>query len=403
MPVCALNDAARFIKEATRLADLGVIDSRPTVRFRELLAKTREIQQTIARILDAETREAGVTIVYGEQGRIAGRQAFIGDEPVDTEAVLIATGSRPNVPDVAGAGLKGVITPRTLWGLTDLPGEITIIGGGVAAAEFAFIFRTFGSNVRVVARTGFLKNIDSRLRSIAMQELSGVEIYENTGLVAIEGDRNVTGVRLRSGGRESEVPTANVLLAAGVVPRSDAVEGIQKGPSGEVLVNDHMRTSVAGVYAAGDVTGPPYLTPVARYRGTIAADNILGIDRAADLRFVPQSISLGHELAFCGNGSATAGSIAIPGPAGPGTFWDVPFRDTGLAGVRVEDDGTIAGIAVAGPGAGLITGYLAFLAKKGFTAHDFEEFIEVHPSTDGTYGLLKYAAGLLKRRDPEKG
>jgi len=398
MPVCALNDAARLVKTSQRLADLSVIDKKPTVRFKELLAKTKEIQQKIAGILDAETREAGVTLVYGKHGRTEGRQAFIGDEPVDTDAVLVATGSRPNVPNIEGIGLHGVYTTHSLWEMPKLPEDITIIGGGVVAAEFAFIFQTFGSNVRVIARTGFLKNIDPQLRSLALQELEGVEILENTGLLSVEGCGGVTGLRVTTAGTEGTVPGKTVLLAAGIIPRSEAVEGVRKGSSGEILVDDHMRTSVPGVYAAGDVTGPPNLTPVARYQGTIAADNILGIDRAADLRFVPQSISLGHELAFCGNGSTTAGSIAIPGPAGPGSFWDVPYRDTGLAKVRVEDDGTLAGIAIAGPGAGLITGYLAFLAKEGYSAHDFEEFIEVHPSTDGAYGLLKYVSGMLKKR-----
>jgi dihydrolipoamide dehydrogenase len=159
---------------------------------------------------------------------------------------------------------------------------------------------------------------------------------------------------------------------------------------------------VPGVYAAGDVTGPPYLTPVARHQGTVAADNILGIDRTMDGRFVPQSISLGHELAFCGGSSETSGAIAFPGPAGPGTFWDVPFSDTGLAKAMVEDDGTIAGICAAGPGGGLIAGYLAFLMREGYTAHDFGEFIEVHPSTDGVYGLLKYASAMLKKREKQE-
>jgi dihydrolipoamide dehydrogenase len=190
-----------------------------------------------------------------------------------------------------------------------------------------------------------------------------------------------------------------VLIAAGLVPRSEAIEGVRKGASGEVVVDDHMRTSVPGVYAAGDVTGPPYLTPVARHEGIVAADNILGIDRAMDYRYIPQSVNLGHELAFCTTQSGTAASMAMPGLAGPGTFWHVPSGTTGLAKVMVEPDtGAISGVCAAGPGGGLIAGYLAFLMKEGYTAHDFEEFMEVHPSTDGVYGLLKYASEMLKRR-----
>jgi dihydrolipoamide dehydrogenase len=147
------------------------------------------------------------------------------------------------------------------------------------------------------------------------------------------------------------------------------------------------------------VTGPPYLTPVARYQGIVAADNILGIPRTMDYRNIPRSINLTHELAFCINEHEDGGSIAIPGPAGPGSFWSVPTGETGLAKVIFEPgSGAIQGICAAGPGGGLIAGYMAFLMKKHFSVHDFEEFVEVHPSTDGVYGLAKYASGLLKKR-----
>ncbi|HUW85869.1 MAG TPA: FAD-dependent oxidoreductase, partial [Methanoregula sp.] len=167
-----------------------------------------------------------------------------------------------------------------------------------------------------------------------------------------------------------------------------------------VIVNERMQTSVPDVYACGDVTGPPYLTPVARYQGIVAADNILGIDRTMDYRYIPQSMNLGHELAFCNSGNENTASLAIPGPAGPGTFWDVPSNNTGLAKVMFEPEtGIIRGICAAGPGGGLIAGYMAFLMKRHFSIHDFEEFIEVHPSTDGIYGLAKYVSELMKTRN----
>jgi dihydrolipoamide dehydrogenase len=400
MPVCALNDAARFIRQARSFQNLGITGTSPSINVPKLLEEMMAIQQKIADILDQETKSAGVEIIYGTHGRLQGRQAYIGDEPAVSDAVIVATGSRPNVPKIEGVGLHGVYTPHTLYSIPHLPRQLVIIGGGIMAAEFAYIFSAFGSNVTVISRSAFLKSVDKHLRSLAIKDLGGVEILEHTPVLSLEGCSQVTGVRIGADGKERTVPADAVLIATGLVPRSEAIEGVKKGSIGEVIVDDHMRTSVPDVYAAGDVIGPPYLTPVARHQGAIAADNILGIDRKMDYRFIPQSISLGHELAFCENGSTTAGSIAIPGPAGPGTFWDVPFGDTGLAKVMVEDDGAISGICAAGPGGGLIAGYLAFLMKEGYTAHDFEEFIEVHPSTDGVYGLLKYASEMLKRRGP---
>jgi dihydrolipoamide dehydrogenase len=93
-------------------------------------------------------------------------------------------------------------------------------------------------------------------------------------------------------------------------------------------------------------------------------------------------------------------SIAIPGPAGPGTFWEVPSSNTGLAKIMFEPGtGEIGGMCAAGPGGGLIAGYMAFLMKHHYSIHDFEEFIEVHPSTDGVSGIAKYASELMKKRN----
>ena len=396
MPVCALNDVARLIHAARELNDLGVVDLVPAPDFPVLLAKMGEIQQKIASILDEETRSAGVDIIYGRTGRLSGGTAFAGDEQLKATAVIAATGSRPFIPEIPGTDLPGVFTSKTLSGMRTLPRKLVIIGGSVVAAEFAYIFSAFGCDVTILSRSLFLKESDKHLRALAIKELAGVTIRENTPVTSIGGKDQVESVIIPGGELEANA----VFLAAGLVPNSGVLEGLKKGPLGEIIVDNRMRTSVPDVYACGDVVGPPYLTPVARLQGIVAADNILGIPRTMDYKNIPRSISLTHELAYCINETDGMGSLAIPGPAGPGSFWSVPTGRTGLAKV-IFDPGTgeLAGICAAGPGGGLIAGYMAFLMRNHFSVHDFEEFIEVHPSTDGVYGLAKYASGILKKRN----
>jgi dihydrolipoamide dehydrogenase len=400
MPVCALTDAARIIDSARSFQKLGIVDSIPEINFPRLLTEMHAVQQTIASVLYTETRTAGVNIVYGKTGRIEGDRVFIGDAPVEAEAVIAATGSRPNIPDIEGITLPGVHTPHTVWEMKNLPKKLVIIGGSVMAAEFAWIFSRFGSEVTVLSRSTFLKNIDRHLRNLAFRELTGVGIQEDAHITSIRGSSHVTAVDFEAKGETASFDADTVLIAAGLVPRSEMITGVQKGVMGEVIVSDRMQTSVPGVYACGDVTGPPYLTPVARHEGIVAADNILGRDRRMDYRYIPQSINLTHELAFCGTGGEGSASLAIPGPAGPGTFWSVPSGDTGLAKIMADPTtGEITGICAAGPGGGLIAGYMAFLMQRHFTVHDFEDFIEVHPSTDGIYGLAKYTSEILNKRN----
>ena len=400
MPVCALNDIARIIIQARRFYEQGMIDAVPALRFSKVMDETLAVQQKIAGILDQETRTAGVDVVYGKAGRVEGRRVFIGDDPVETEAVIIATGSRPNVPDIPGIALPGVYTPHTLWDLRELPEKITIIGGSVMAAEFAYIFNAFGSEVTVLSRSGFLKNLDKHLHAIALKELAGVDIREGITVTGITGTSKATGVRYSTRGANASVDAGAVLLAAGLVPNAGMVSGIDKGPGGEIIVNDRMQTSVPGVYACGDVAGAPFLTPVARHEGIVAADNILGKERHMDYSRIPQAIYLAHDIAFCGAGGGED-RIACPSrAAGPGTYWSVPYGDTGLAKLFADPaSGEITGMCAAGPAGGVITGYLAFLMQRHITVHDFEEFIEVHPSTDGVQGLAKYASELFRKQD----
>jgi dihydrolipoamide dehydrogenase len=398
MPVCAMNDVARHIQAAGKFRDLGILGTVPELDFPALLREMAKVQDTITGVLDKETRDAGVRILYGMEGRFDSKQVVAGDEKLEAEAVIISTGSLPTIPGVQGITGDAVFTPHTLRTMKALPESLVIIGGGIMAAEFAYIFSRFGTSVSVLARSGFLKNLDETIRKRAVRELAGVDIREGTDVLTIEGGTGNKVVRIKNTGSEHVLGCDAVLVAAGLTPNSGMIEGVAKRPNGEVIVDEFMQTSIPKIYAAGDVTGPPFLTPVARMQGIVAADNILGIRRKMDYSSVPQALNLGYELAFCSDGNPRVKPLIIPGVAGPGTFWSVPASDTGFAKILVAPDGSISGMSTASPGGGLIAGYMALLMKHHFSVHDFSDFIEVHPSTDGIYGLAKYASDVLKKR-----
>ncbi|MDD1706109.1 MAG: NAD(P)/FAD-dependent oxidoreductase [Methanoregulaceae archaeon] len=401
MMVCALNDAARSLASARHLHELGIVDSIPGIRFPRLLSEMKAVQDKIAGILDAETRGAGVTILYGREGRIDGKSVFIDGERIPADAVIAATGSRPSLPDVPGIGTEGVFTPHTLSRMPELPEEMVIIGGGIMAAEFSYIFQEFGSRIHLVSRSSLLKNLDPKLLPLVRKELEHTCIHENTSLLSIgrEGERSRVQLRGRDG--SFEIPCDAVFIAAGLAPRSERLAGIEKRTNGEVIVDMRMRTSVEGVYACGDVTGSPCLTPVARREGFVAAENILGRDEVMDYTAIPQSMNLFNEYAFVETDTSCAATASLPGPAGPGTFWSVPSGMTGVAKVSVDPEtGQLCGVEAVGPAAGIIAAYQAFLMREGIGVHEFEKFMEVHPMTDGVYPLMKYLAGKLKQERP---
>jgi dihydrolipoamide dehydrogenase len=400
MVVCALADVARTIRYAGTLHDLGVLDRPPRVSYPGLMEEMGKIQATITRVLDGETEEAGVACISRCEGSLEGSTPFIDGKPVEAEAVLAATGSRPLIPQVEGRDLPGVVHAHTLRAWKDLPARIAVVGGSVMAAEFAHIFHAFGSEVSILARSTFLKEMDERLRKQALRELEGVKIHEDACLLRVEGDRRAEAVVVGGKGGEREIPADGVFIATGLAPNSEMIHGPEKGPLGEVVVDDHMRTSIPGVYAAGDLTGPPYLTPVARMEGLVAADNILGRERRMDYRCIPQSLTLMNEFAWCSleNEGPSVGT-GSPSPAGPFSFWGVPQGNTGYSGIRADpEDGRILSATLAAPGASIVASYLAFLIRTGCTVQDFDEFIEVHPTTDGAFSLIRYLEEWMRYR-----
>jgi len=398
MLVCGLNDVARVRAQSAILNRRGIFKSVPEIDFTALINGLGEVQGKIAGFLDQETKDAGVEIIYGKEARVRGKTVLIEGESHAPEHLLIATGSRPMVPDVPGVGLPGVYTSHSFSRLRTLPEKVTVVGGGIMAAEFSFIFHSLGSAVDLVSRSGFLKNLDPRLRAAALRDLSGVTLHENSRMIDIGGKNNVNSIRFEYEGAIKETECDAIFLAAGLVPRSESITGLDKGPSGEILVNRKMQTGVPGVYAAGDVTGCPCLTPVARREGIVAAENILGRTCEMDYSAVPQSLNLMYEYAFSEKERKEGVSLWVPGPAGPGTFWSVPDGHTGLAKVTADPySGEIEEIGIAAPAGGIIAAYTTFLIRMGANVHDFDKFLEVHPEADGLSSLIKYASRRFER------
>ena len=389
MLVCALNDCARTIAQAERLTSVGVLENPPTLCLRSLWEETGKIQATIAHILDTETREAGVELVMGAEAVITEKGMTLDGSPHATDTILIATGSHPFVPDIPGTDLPSVFTPYTIKTMQVLPEEMIIVGGGVIAAEYAYIFSSFGVKVRLLCRSEFLRGSDPVLRRAARKDLERVTIYEGVPVARISED-SASGL-LAVHTLEKVFPADAVLLATGLVPNTSAIEGFRRGDHGGIAVDTAMRTSVPNVFAAGDVTGPPYLTPVARREGRIAADAMLGRPVPTMPKRIPQCIKMGYDHAFCGRAGDFDEELVFPSPAGSGSFWSVPERFTGFSKITCDGEGALTSAYAAAPGSSLFLAYVAHLMEHGPTTGSFENFMEIHPSTDAIYGMIRYA------------
>lgn len=386
MLVCALNDVARSIESARHLEKMGILKCDVTVDYPALLEKLEATQDKLRYILNMETTASGVLVEYGKEAEVIDGVVYVDGKPREAEAVIIAGGGQMNIPDVEGKDLPGTYNARTLRSMPALPKRLVIVGGGISAAEFAYIYAAFGCEVTLVARSSFLSMLPEPLLMDARRDLSKVTILENTPLEKVLGTDKVEGVV--AGGKT--IPCDAVLFATGVKPESPFVSGVAKGDDGAILVDEHMETSIKGVYAAGDIVGGKCFTPAARLQGFAAADAILGRPRKIDLSQIPFSVVLGLDYTICPAKEA-GDTETMPNIAGPNSYWHVLDGSVGHMQLETSADGRILGFASSGPSTSIVGTYLGYLVRKGVTVHEFSPMMEVHPNSDGLYSMIRFS------------
>jgi dihydrolipoyl dehydrogenase len=385
MVVCGLNEIAKFYLDAQNYQKLGISNEIPEIDFYNVTRRLRETTEKIKKVLEYETQSTGAEIVKGEAQIQKGR-VLVNDEEISYDKLIIATGSRAMTPPIKGT--EHALTYAEIPHLEDLPEQLLIVGSGVIAAEFANIFSSFGTEVKIFCRNQFLKMLDPEIKSYVVKNLlQNVQIIEGARVDRI----TVSGLEASQQKFEGQV-----LLATGLTPNSEIGQKIVKiGDHKQILVNSQMQTSSPDIYAAGDVVGGVSNTPISRMEGVIAARNACGISSTMDYSWTPQSISLYYDVSFLSPQDHHVGTLAtIPGSAGPGSFWRVLDGKTGLTKVSADlDEGFITGVSSISPSSRTSMAYLAKMIRDGYKSPDFDDFLEVHPSTDAVYKLLRFLGG----------
>ncbi len=384
MVICALSDISKFIDSNKRFNEYGFIKSQVDVSYDKIAAKIVETQEMLRKLNQMENESVGNTVIYGEAS-INENEVNVNNESYEYDNLLIATGARPHIPEIKGNEYG--LTNKDILKLDDIPEKLNIIGGGVIASEIANIFSTLGSEVNVIVRSQFLKEIDEDAKSYILKKiLKDVNVIENTDIV--ECGKN--SVVLDNGESLEGVP----FFATGRVPNSEIAEGfVELNPDKTIKVNEFMQTSRDNVYAAGDVTGGWQLTPVARMEGICAARNMAGYLNKISYESVPQTISLNTEVSFVENkkiGDVESETIAFPGIGGPNAFWKILTGETGYTKIEFDSENNkIKKINSISPSSTSDIAYLSYLMRMDYPLDDYSNFIEVHPSTDTNYKIIK--------------
>ncbi len=350
-------------------------------------AKNKEIDR-LNGVYKRLLRDSGVT-VFEERGKIVDAHTVeVGGKRYTAKYILVATGGRPQKPDVPGAHLG--LTSNEALDLTTLPRRVVIVGGGYIGVEFAGIFNAAGAKVTMLIRgDAVLRGFDGDVRSALTSEMkkSGIEIKCESFARDVEARADGLSVLTQS---SETIDCDAVLFATGRTPNTEGIgldeAGVTRSAGGAIEVDGYSRTSVPSIYAVGDCTNRVNLTPVAIAEGRAVAETLFH-DRPTimDHENVPSAVFSQPPVGTVGLSEERAranGPVDIYVTSFRALKHTLTGRDerTMMKLVVARDTRRVLGVHIVGADAPEILQGFAVAVKCGATKEQFDATVGIHPS-----------------------
>jgi pyruvate/2-oxoglutarate dehydrogenase complex dihydrolipoamide dehydrogenase (E3) component len=389
----AAADLAHRMRHADRL---GLT---PTDAPVDLAAVMAHVDAARARIAPHDSperlRREGVEVVEAH-GRFTGpRTIEAAGRRLSARAVIIATGSRAVVPPVPGLAEAEPLTNETVWDLRTLPPRLAVVGAGPIGCELGQAFARLGSRVTIVdvAHRVLPREEPSASASVAEAlRAEGVDLRLAMHVARVEGRADGSWGLLLEEDAAHPIEVDRVLVAAGRAPRSADLgleeAGVRVDDGGAIRVDGTMRTSAAGVFAVGDVTGGPAFTHVAAHHARTAAVNALfGLRRRADRAQIPWVTFTDPEVAHVGLTEAAARDRWGDGVVLARAGYDKVDRaiasdrvDGGFALLVGDPRGRLVGATLVGAGAGESIAELTAWIESGAKIDAVSQTVHAYPT-----------------------
>jgi len=397
VPSKALIAAARISHEARVAAAAGLLDRAPEVNGEAILEHVRATVAAIARDeRDERFASVGIEVVHGEGRFAAPNELRIGERILRARRFVLAVGAETVPPDIPGLDDVPYLTNRSVFSLLRLPLRLLVLGGGATGLELAQAFCRLGTAVVVVERSErLLPAEEPEAGELAERVLRGEGVELRLGAQATAASCRNGEIVLEVDGEELRGDA--LLLATTQRPSLDGLGletlGVEPDARGFVGIDERCRTSVAHIYAAGDVTGGLQLTHVAAHEGAIAGLNAAGKKRKRDVRVAPRITFLDPEIASVGLTEAEARAVHRDVVAA-----EFPMRRVDRARIEGSADGYVklvtarrallgrfgggklVGAHVAGPRAGELIAECALAMQTNAFAGRLAQTIHAYPS-----------------------
>jgi len=396
VPSKALIRSARFMADLRRADAFGVRHAEAEFEFSDIMAR---VQQKIATLAPHDSVEhfqkRGVDCRHGSATVLSPWSVEVNGEIITARTIILATGSRPRLPDIGGIQQIPVLTSENIWQLRTLPPRLLVIGGGAIGCEMSQCFARFGSDVTLLQQSPqLLSREDPDIAQIVAEQLQqdGVQILtEHRPLRFVQVD-NEHRLLCSHRGRELQIAFDQVLIATGRTPDLEGL-GLEKLglelSHGELIVNEQLQTSQPSIYACGDVIGPHRFTHAASHQAWFASLNALfgQIKRfSIDYQHLPFTLYTAPEVARIGLNEkmALAGNIDYEVTEYSLTELDRAITDDAARGkvkiLTAPGKDRILGVSIVGDSAGDMIAEFALAMKQGIGLSKLASTLHPYPT-----------------------
>jgi NAD(P)H dehydrogenase (quinone) len=377
--------------------DMGLDVGASEIDIASLRSRVRGIEDKLESSITELLRSQHVEIVRGlarlDGPNVVRVHTIEGERSFEADVVVLATGSRPRIPDwVVPDGVR-VLTTRDAYPPPSIPKQLIVVGSGVTGVEFVHMFSSLGSEITlIVSRQQVLPSKDPEVAAVLEADFlaRGVRLYKGARATGVDVDDEGVTVRCDDG---RSARGTHVLLAIGSLPNSEGLGLAEAGVAvrdGYVVIDHNCASSVPHIYAAGDLSGKLPLSSVASMQGRKIAERAMGMHlrphRHLDYDKAASAIFTEPEIADVGLAEADAFAIGrkirvtkVPFSASARALIDGDPRGF----VKLISDpmtGVVLGGSIVGRHAAELISVIALAVSAGLTVADLDEALFVHPA-----------------------
>lgn len=359
----------------------------------KIIGRKSKVVRKLVLGIKAKLAAQQVTVVSGQAYIVDSKTITCNGESYECDKMIICTGSETFVPPISGVEQVDYWTHRDALDNKEVPASLAIVGGGVIGMEFASFFNSLGVEVTVIEMLDeILGGIDREMAALLRAEYAkrGIKFLLSTRVTAFEKTEEGIRICYENAGETGSIEAAKLLLSVG---RRPVINGfglenldLELTDRKQIKVDEHLQTSVSGVYVCGDLNGVSLLAHTAVREAEVAVRHIIGKEDVMSYRAIPGVVYTNPEIASVGLTEETlkaAGfsyrAVKLP-MAYSGRFVAENEGVNGVCKVLVDDDDTILGVHLLGNPASELIILAGMMIEDGRKLSEWKRYVFPHPT-----------------------